>query len=104
MKLRNLNDLRVNDNEIRYIPPEIGELSYLKVLHLHGNAFYSLPISLQFLVHLKEISLEWFKYATRPLPRLLKGHIGEALISSLRGLCSSLYKQKSMECSLIDFL
>jgi ankyrin repeat protein len=87
-----------------YLPPELGDLACLRVLHIHGNAFSNLPVSLKNLGNLKEVSLEWFKYASKPLPRLLKGHIGEALIGSLRTLLFSLYKDKHIDCSLVDFL
>jgi hypothetical protein len=52
---------------------------------------------------LKEFSLEWFRYASKPLRWMMKGHVGELMIGSLRGLCVKISKHKT-EVSLSDFL
>jgi ankyrin repeat protein len=103
-KLTHLTTLVLNDNCLRYLPPELGEFVALKHLYLHGNAFSALPISFHYLDFLREFSLEWFRYTVPPLPRVLKGSIGEAMIGSLRALCAKLYKQKAKECGLVTFL
>lgn len=103
-KLPRLTTLVLNDNCLRYLPPELGELASLKHLYLHGNAFSALPISFHYLDLLREFSLEWFRYTVPPLPRVLKGSIGEAMIGSLRALCAKLYKQKAKECGVVTFL
>ena len=103
-KMQNLKTLAVNDNNIQYLPPQLGELTNLRVLHIHKNCFAELPLSFSQLEGLKEFSLEWFRYTSPPLPRILKGHIGEAMIGSLRALCSKLYINKEQECSLLTFL
>jgi ankyrin repeat protein len=103
-RLRNLHTLIISENRIEYLPVEIGDLMHLRVLYTHKNRFSSLPISFQYLENLKEFSLEWFRYTSPPLPRVLKGHIGEAMIGSLRALCSKLYNSQEFDCKLLSFL
>mmetsp|Transcript_5038 Transcript_5038/g.4960 ORF Transcript_5038/g.4960 Transcript_5038/m.4960 type:complete len:288 (-) Transcript_5038:861-1724(-) len=102
--LSNLKTLILSENKLKYLPPDIGELNNLRVLYLHKNWFSEIPLSFQLLENLKELSLEWFRYASPPLPRILKAHIGEAMIGSLRTLCSKLYTNKERECNVITFL
>ena len=99
-----LKTLSLQGNTLRYLPAELGELGNLSTLHLHGNSLSTLPTTLQHLETLREFSLEWFRYASPPLPRNLKGHIGEAMIGSLRTLFGKLYRQRVRECKLITFL
>ena len=55
----------LNDNKIKVVPLEIGQLTRLTKLHLHQNKIVSLPRELSNLTNLKEFSLEWFIY-TKP--------------------------------------
>lgn len=103
-ELKSLKSLILSENRIKYLPPTIGELTNLTVLYLHKNHFSSLPLTLSNLDMLKELSLEWFRYTTPPLPKLLKGHIGEAMIASLKNMCQNLSQNKYEDCSLLSFL
>ena len=102
--LSSLKTLSLQGNTLRYLPAELGELGNLSVLHLHGNSLSTLPTTLQHLECLREFSLEWFRYTSPPLPRNLKGHIGEAMIGSLKTLFGKLYRQRTRECKLVLFL
>lgn len=103
-ELKTLKTLVLSENRIKYLPPTIGELTSLSVLYLHKNHFSTLPLTLSNLDMLKELSLEWFRYTNPPLPKLLKGHIGEAMIASLKNMCQNLAQNKYEDCSLLSFL
>jgi len=103
-ELKNLQTLILSENRIKYLPPQLGDLQKLKLLYLHKNQFWELPLSFSELESLRELSLEWFRYTSPPLPRVLKGHIGEAMICSLRALCSKLFNSSHHDCSLCTFL
>jgi ankyrin repeat protein len=103
-ELKGLKTLIFSENKVKYLPPTIGELSGLQVLYMHKNHFSQLPLTLSNLECLKELSLEWFRYTSPPLPKLLKGHIGEAMIASLKNMCLNLAQNKFEECSLLSFL
>ncbi|CAG9333068.1 unnamed protein product [Blepharisma stoltei] len=104
INLKKLESLVISDNQIKALPTEIGQLKHLQVLYLHGNDYSALPVSMARLEQLTELSLEWFRYTFPPLPRILKGHIGEAMIGSLRCLFQKLAKKKHQECDLAHFL
>jgi len=61
------------DNIIDTIPPEIGNCQSLQVVHVHNNNLTRIPSSMHKLRGLVEWSLEWFRYTTPPMPRVLKG-------------------------------
>lgn len=103
-ELKNLKTLIISENKIKYLPPTLGELRNLRILYIHKNHFSALPLTFSMLDNIKELSLEWFRYTNPPLPKLLKGHIGEAMIMSLKTLCSNLYQAKNEECTLVSFL
>ena len=103
-ELTGLKTLILSENKIKYLPPTLGELKNLRVLYLHKNNFSQIPLTFYLLESIKELSLEWFRYTSPPLPKLLKGHIGEAMIMSLKTLCSNLYINKHEECTLVAFL
>ena len=102
--LRHLKSLVLSDNRLLSLPQELGQLANLLALSLHGNEFSALPTSLHSLTQLKEISLEWFRYTCPPLPRVIRGNIGERMIQSLCELCLQLSKQSLQSCPLIMFL
>jgi len=102
--LQRLRTLVLSDNRLLSLPQELGQLVNLLALSLHGNEFSALPTSLHGLTQLKELSLEWFRYTCPPLPRVLRGNIGERMIQSLCELCVQLSKQSLQSCPLIMFL
>ena len=101
--LKNLLSLIVSSNYLKSLPAEISSLTKLKVLYIHGNDFASIPTCLYKLTGLNEFSLEWFRYAVPPLPRVLKSNIGEALIESFRALCLKLVAKDRTAMELKDF-
>ncbi|WBM73836.1 leucine-rich repeat domain-containing protein [Saprospira grandis] len=54
---KNLRHLRLNDNFLRRLPPEIAELEQLEVLELSGNQLRKLPKALLSLKQLKRLEL-----------------------------------------------
>eukprot|EP00397_Hematodinium_sp_SG-2012_P007028 GEMP01007068.1.p1 GENE.GEMP01007068.1~~GEMP01007068.1.p1 ORF type:complete len:957 (+),score=166.33 GEMP01007068.1:34-2904(+) len=72
-KCKTLQNLFLADNVIDSLPSEIGLCEALNVFHLHNNSLLHLPTSLHKLEHIAEWSLEWLRYTTPPLPKLLKG-------------------------------
>ena len=103
-QMKILSILVISDNQIKAIPPEIGELEQLKTLHLHGNEFFLLPTSLGQLSILEELSLEWLRYTAPSLTKIIKGHIGDAIICSLRELLHRSFRTGMSEISLRCFL
>jgi hypothetical protein len=53
-------------NMISKIPEEIGRCQELETLCIQNNRFASFPCSFVLLTKLKELSLEWFRYAKPP--------------------------------------
>ena len=102
--LTKINTLVLSENQIGSVTSEIGHLKRLKTLHLHGNDFCCLPVGLSKLRFLEEFTLEWFRYTSPPLSRVLKGPIGEAIIGSLRELCNKCTQQEKAELELLNFL
>jgi ankyrin repeat protein len=100
-KLKSLCVLSVSENQIKSLPAEIGDLELLKILHIHNNEFSSLPSTLGNLFNLEELSLEWFRYTLPPLTKMIKGHIGESIISSFRDLCE-MHLQVDKPCILLE--
>lgn len=96
--------LVVSENQIKAIPSEIGELSNLKTFHMHGNEFSTLPTALSLLSSLEEISLEWLRYTSPGLSKVVKGHVGDAIICSLREMMYKKSREGVREISLKQFL
>eukprot|EP00931_Biecheleriopsis_adriatica_P115045 TRINITY_DN90892_c0_g1_i1.p1 TRINITY_DN90892_c0_g1~~TRINITY_DN90892_c0_g1_i1.p1 ORF type:complete len:1119 (+),score=248.09 TRINITY_DN90892_c0_g1_i1:75-3431(+) len=86
-ELKALKSLSLGDNFIEEIPPEIGQCKELQTLYLHHNSFTSLPGALGQLENLTELALEWFRYTTPPLPRVIKGTEWQRIIIKLRNIC-----------------
>ena len=103
-ELKKLKTLVICENRILSLPQEIGELRSLQAISLHGNEFSALPTTIYALNQLKELSLEWFRYTCPPLPRVLRGNIGERMIQSLCELCLQLHQQSVQNCPLLMFL
>ncbi|EMY24618.1 leucine rich repeat protein [Leptospira interrogans serovar Australis str. 200703203] len=64
--LQNLKELYLSANEITTLPPEIGNLKNLQVLSLNGNRLETIPKEIGNLKNLKELSIEWNKLQTLP--------------------------------------
>jgi ankyrin repeat protein len=62
-----LRILNIGQNAIEKIGHEITDLVNIEALHIYNNFFVSLPSSLGNLQKLRELTLEWFKYANPPL-------------------------------------
>ena len=107
--LRLLEELTVSDNKLIELPPQIQNLTSLKILNvrenllkalpeslgkncvnlrsllIHGNMFTSFPCTFLHLTDLQEFGIEWFLYAKPPKPKLVqrKTSDGEAIFESL---------------------
>jgi Leucine-rich repeat (LRR) protein len=57
VRLRGLQQLLLNGNELSSLPEEIGQLVKLKTLHLHENKISSLPTSTRELTELQSLTL-----------------------------------------------
>ena len=102
--LKHLSTLIISSNQLKSIPSEISSLKKLKNFYIHGNDFSIIPTSLCALQDLSEFSLEWFRYCSPPLPRILKNKIGEVIIESLKSLCYNLSTSGKSTASLVDFI
>ena len=103
-ELKSLTVFVLSENQIKIIPKELGELEDLKILYLHSNEFSSLPSTLYKLSNLEEFSLEWFRYTSPALTKIIKGHIGETLLYGLRDFFLQYYRNNILEISLESFL
>lgn len=65
-----LEYFNVSVNFISNLPVEITKLKNLKSLHINNNSFISIPRYIFKLTNLKEIGLDWFKYATHELKNI----------------------------------
>mmetsp|Transcript_40040 Transcript_40040/g.113219 ORF Transcript_40040/g.113219 Transcript_40040/m.113219 type:complete len:1162 (+) Transcript_40040:10-3495(+) len=86
-EMTRLQSLVVSDNSIDELPAELGACATLQTLHLHHNSFTRLPSTLGQLENLSEFSLEWFRYTTPPLPRIVKGAEWKRLHVQLTDVC-----------------
>eukprot|EP00929_Paragymnodinium_shiwhaense_P097982 TRINITY_DN59544_c0_g1_i1.p1 TRINITY_DN59544_c0_g1~~TRINITY_DN59544_c0_g1_i1.p1 ORF type:complete len:1129 (-),score=294.76 TRINITY_DN59544_c0_g1_i1:207-3593(-) len=86
-KMSALRSLSVGDNHIEEIPEELSECSELQCLYIHHNHFSKLPTSLHKLSNLNELALEWFRYTTPPLPRVIKGSEWKRIITKFVTVC-----------------
>lgn len=82
-EMHQLQSLSIGDNHLNQIPTEIGSCRNLQTLYLHHNHFIQLPTSMGQLESLSELALEWFRYTTPPLPRVIKGSEWTRIISKL---------------------
>ena len=84
----NLRSLNLSDNWFEECPIFAeGACRKLKTLHLHHNSFSRLHTSFSQLESLEELSLEWFRYTTPPLSRVIRKKAQQAVITELRQLC-----------------
>ena len=95
--------LNISHNHIEQIPPELTRLSSLKVLYINNNNFTALPITLDSLQSLKELSLEWFKY-TNPPRSMLQNDKNRTTILKLFDLCKTLQSFNKSELNFEEFV
>lgn len=99
-----LRSLTLGDNHITEIPEEIGRCNELQTLYLHHNRFTRLPTTVHGLVNLNEFSLEWFRYTTPPLPRVLKGSEWQRVLHKLMSISRERFMQGSQHLTCIEIL
>jgi ankyrin repeat protein len=90
-EMSSLRSLSLGDNHLADIPAELGSCNELQTLYLHHNHFTKLPTALYKLENLSELALEWFRYTTPPLPRVIKGAEWKRIITKFLAIC----KEKS---------
>lgn len=103
-QVKTLIMLSISENQIKELPYELGNLDQLKVLHIHGNQFKALPTSFSSLLSLEELSLEWFRYTSPALTKIIKGHIGYPILSFLREICYKKFQDGTKNLTLLEFL
>lgn len=102
--MSSLRSLSLGDNHISEIPEELGRCTELQTLYLHHNHFTCLPTSLYALGSLSELALEWFRYTTPPLPRVIKGTEWKHLINKFSSMCRDKHDHAERHVSLIHVL
>mmetsp|Transcript_9920 Transcript_9920/g.26210 ORF Transcript_9920/g.26210 Transcript_9920/m.26210 type:complete len:1176 (-) Transcript_9920:139-3666(-) len=116
--VRTLRSLSLGDNQVEQLPKELGDCSDLQCFYAHHNHFTRIPTSLHKLDNLNELALEWFRYTTPPLPRVIKGAEWKRMIVKFVGICKekaergeeyitcievlSLFSQKTFDPNAID--
>jgi len=103
-EMQQLRHLSLGDNHVEEIPTEIGLCKELQILYLHHNHFAKLPTSLGKLENLAELALEWFRYTTPPLPRVIKGAEWKRIITKLVGICKEKQEQGEQFITCIEVL
>jgi ankyrin repeat protein len=103
-EMRSLHSLSLGDNQLENIPAELGSCSDLHVLYLHHNHFLQLPTSIHKLENLSELALEWFRYTTPPLPRVIKGAEWKRIITKFLGVCKEKADKNEVDVSCIEIL
>jgi len=86
-EMSNLRSLSLGDNHLSELPSELGKCIELQMMYLHHNHFTKLPTSLHKLENLSELALEWFRYTTPPLPRVIKGAEWKRIITKFITIC-----------------
>lgn len=94
-RMASLRSLSLGDNQIAEIPEELGNCKELQNLFLHHNHFTRLPTSLHLLENLSELALEWFRYTTPPLPRVIKGAEWKRIILKFIDMCKDKHGRES---------
>lgn len=98
-----LKVLNIGKNLIQEIEP-IFSIKTLEVLYLYGNPFISFPTSFHNLKNLKEIALEWFKYAEPGINPILKRPQHNVIIDRLLDLCCKKHQKSIFSIEFLDFL
>jgi ankyrin repeat protein len=76
--------LQLNDNRIKKVSRDLGNLERLKVLLLHNNPLSMVPASFSQLTEVNEFSLDWFIYLQPPANKILKDERGQMLIKDFQ--------------------
>jgi len=103
-KMANLRSLSLGDNHLADIPSELGQCTELQTLYLHHNHFTKLPTSLHKLENLAELALEWFRYTTPPLPRVIKGAEWKRIILKFLQTCKEKEAKNELYMTCIEIL
>lgn len=64
-ELKYLKQLDISNNRIEMLPYSIGDFEKLKVLNISNNWFHAIPTSLHLLKNLEQIEFEWLVYAPK---------------------------------------
>ncbi len=99
-----LRTLNVSENGIQMLPLDLGSLTALQELYIYHNNLVSIPTSLWRLTHLDGFSLEWFRYASPPLPTHFKGALFQSLRDQVWELLRQLYQCGMRECAFAAFV
>merc|ERR1719352_1714697 len=102
--MSSLRSLSLGDNHLAEIPAELGSCTELQTLYLHHNHFTKLPTALYKLENLSELALEWFRYTTPPLPRVIKGAEWQRIIAKLLKICKEHSDKNSGAITCIEVL
>jgi len=103
-EMKTLSSLSLGDNQLEDIPVELGNCIELQCLYLHHNHFTRLPSALYQLENLNELALEWFRYTTPPLPRVIKGQEWKRIISKFHGICKEKFDRSETYITCIEVL
>lgn len=103
-ELSTLRSLSLGDNHVEDIPSELGKCTDLQTLYLHHNSFTKLPTSLHSLENLSELALEWFRYTTPPLPRVIKGVEWKRIITKFITICKEKREKTETHVTCIEIL
>lgn len=99
----NLTRLNVSNNRIRFMPAEIDNIKGLQDLLMEKNQIVGLSCSYKKL-NIKEISLDWFKYASPSMESVIYGQKAEEVWSQFKILFTYLLQNEKFECEIFDFL
>mmetsp|Transcript_111271 Transcript_111271/g.197033 ORF Transcript_111271/g.197033 Transcript_111271/m.197033 type:complete len:1218 (-) Transcript_111271:222-3875(-) len=102
--MNNLRSISLGDNHVAELPTELGKCSELQAMYLHHNHFTKLPTSLHQLENLSELALEWFRYTTPPLPRVIKGTEWKRIITKFVSICKEKFDKGDTNVTCIEVL
>lgn len=103
-EMKNLRSLSVGDNQLAEIPAELGKCKELQTLYFHHNNFTKLPTTLGQLDNLTELALEWFRYTTPPLPRVIKGSDSQRIITKMQQIFKERLAKGTTSLTCIEVL
>ena len=89
--MKNLEDLRLDKNQLMYLPKEIGKIENIKILFVNFNKIKFIPKSYNKLENLKFISL-----INNPID-IENEVLKDKIIFDLTKLCSVIYSNSLIE-------
>lgn len=98
-----LKVLNIGKNFVSDIEP-ITSINEIEILYLYGNTFIHFPTSFYKLKNLKELALEWFKYAEPGINPIIKRPQNNKVFEKLFHFCESKDKNKIKGIEFLDFL